>query len=212
MADLLQDTSDDNNEDGGDVDEEALKDPDIAKLFEAIPNRHDHDDVLFGSPRWLQNFREMKQAAIDDLYPDNSKCLRNTSVLRFILQMLMLKARHGCIDTGFNDLLRILGETLPEGNKVPANNYQAKKLVKLVAMKLKKFHACPNHCILYQDKYEKMQSYPHCGAIWYKGNADCRANMDEDRGLKKKKTVRKTASKKPQNSLPAKDEEEEGYT
>jgi hypothetical protein len=154
----------------------------------------------------------MKQAAIDALYPDNSKCLRNMSVLHFILQMLMLKARHGCIDTGFNDLLCILGETLPEGNKVPANNYRAKKLVKLVVMKLKKFHACPNHCILYQDKYEKMQSCPHCGAIRYKGNADCRANVDEDRGPKKKKTVRKTASKKPQNPLPAKDEEEEGYT
>jgi hypothetical protein len=60
MADLLQDTSDDNNEDGGDVDEEALKDLDTTELFEAIANRHDNDDVLFGSPRWLENFREMK--------------------------------------------------------------------------------------------------------------------------------------------------------
>jgi hypothetical protein len=32
MADLLQDTSDDNNEDGGDVDEKALKDLDTTEL------------------------------------------------------------------------------------------------------------------------------------------------------------------------------------
>jgi hypothetical protein len=109
----------------------------------------------------------------------------------------MWKAHHGCTDTGFNDLLRILGETLPEGNKVLTNTYRAKKLVKPVAMKLKKFHACPNHCILYRDKYEKMQSYPHCGASRYKRNAGCHADVDEDRGPKKKKMARKTASKKP---------------
>jgi hypothetical protein len=85
MADLLQDTSDYNNEYGGDVDKEALKDPDTTELFEAIANRHDHDDVLFRSPRWLENFREMKQVAIDALYPDGSKCPKNMSVLRFIL-------------------------------------------------------------------------------------------------------------------------------
>jgi hypothetical protein len=112
--------------------------------------------------------------------------------------MLMWKAHHGCTDRGFNDLLRILGETLLEGNKVPANTYWVKKLVNLVAMKLKKFHACPNHCILYQDKYEKMQSCPHCGASRYKRNVGCCANVDEDRGpKKKKKTARKTDSKKP---------------
>jgi hypothetical protein len=85
MADLLQDTSDYNNEDGGNVDKEALKDPDTTVLFEAIANHHDHDDVLFGSPRWLENFREMKQVAIDALYPDGGKCPKNMSVLRFIL-------------------------------------------------------------------------------------------------------------------------------
>jgi hypothetical protein len=117
--------------------------------------------------------------------------------------MLMWKARHGCTDTGFNDLLRILGETLLEGNMVPANTYRAKKLVKPVAMKIKKFHACPNHCILYRDKYEKMQSCPHYGTSRYKRNVGCRADMDKDRGRKKKKTARKTALKKPQNLLPA---------
>jgi hypothetical protein len=133
-------------------------------------------------------------------------------VLHFILQMLMWKARHGCNDTSFNDLLCILGEMLPEGNKVPANTYWVKKLIKPVAMKLKKFHACPNHCILYRDKYEKMQSCPHCGASRYKRIAGCHVDVDEDKGPKKKKTSRKTASKKPHSPLPAEGEEEEGYT
>ena len=101
MDDLLQDMADDNDGDGG----EPVRDPETADPFESIANRLDHDDVLFGSPRWLENFREMKQAAIDPLYKD---CSKHWTALRFNLQMLMLKARHGWSDTSFNDLLRIL--------------------------------------------------------------------------------------------------------
>jgi hypothetical protein len=119
------------------------------------------DDILFGNPKWLENFKEMKQAAIDPLYKD---CLKHWTALRFNLQMLMLKSRHGWSDTSFNDLLRNLADTYPEGNKVHANTYRARKMIRLVAMKLRKFHACPNHCILYRGKYENSQSYPHCGA------------------------------------------------
>ena len=70
--------------------------------------------------------------------------------------MLMLKAHHGWSDTSFNDLLRILADTYPEGNKVPTNTYWMKKLIRPMAMKLKKFHASPNHCILYRGKYENL--------------------------------------------------------
>jgi hypothetical protein len=53
----------------------------------------------------------MKQAAMDPLYKDGSKCLEHWTALRFNLQLLMCKACHGWTDTSFNDLLRILGDT-----------------------------------------------------------------------------------------------------
>jgi hypothetical protein len=145
----------------------------------------------------------MKQVAIDTLYKD---CLKHWTALRFNLQMLMLKDRHGWSDTSFNDLLRILADTYPKGNKISANNYRAKKMIRPVAMKLKKFHACPNHCILYQGKYENLQSCPHCGASRYKRNAGCRADVDDEgpsRGPKKKTAKKQIPSPE--------DEEEEGY-
>ena len=151
--------------------------PEDAEIFENLANRMDQDDVLFGNPKWLENFKEMKQAAIDPLYKD---CPKQWTALCFNLQLLMLKSRHGWSDTRFNDLLRMLADTYPEGNKVPANTYRAKKMIRPVSMKLKKFHACSNHCILYQGKYENLQSCPHCGASRYKRNASCRADMDEE--------------------------------
>ena len=71
MDDLLQDMAD--NDDGDDG--EPVRDPETTNHFESIANRLDHDDVLFGSLRWLENSREMKQAAIDPLYKDCSKAL-----------------------------------------------------------------------------------------------------------------------------------------
>ena len=138
----------------GDCDEQSdFLGPEDAEIFENLANRMDQDDVLFGNPKWLENFKEMKQAAIDPLYKD---CLKQWTALRFNLQLLMLKARHGWSDTSFNNLLCILADTYQEGNKVPANTYRAKKMIRTVSMKLKKFHTCSNHYILYRGKYENL--------------------------------------------------------
>ena len=73
MEDLFQDIAAD-DDGGGDTDEEAImRVPEGAELLEEIANRLDEDDILFGSPRWLENFREMKQTAIDPLYKDYPK-------------------------------------------------------------------------------------------------------------------------------------------
>ena len=42
----------------------------------------DQDDILFGNPKWLENFKEMKQVAIDPLYKD---CPKPWTVLRINL-------------------------------------------------------------------------------------------------------------------------------
>jgi hypothetical protein len=84
-----------------------------------------------------REFQGDEEAAIDPLCKDGGKCPKHWTALRFNLQLLMCKAHHGWTDTSFNDLLRILGDTYPEGNKVPANTYWVKKLIRPVAMKLK---------------------------------------------------------------------------
>ena len=80
-------------------------------------------------------------------------------------------------------------------------------MIRLVSMKLKKFHACSNHCIMYRGKYENLQSCPHCGASRYKRNAGCRANMDEE-GPKSRQKKKKTAKQIP---MVPEEEEEKGY-
>jgi hypothetical protein len=47
--------------------------------------------------------------------------------LRSVLKLLMLKARYGSFDVGFNVFLSIITNMLLKENKVPANMYCAKK-------------------------------------------------------------------------------------
>jgi hypothetical protein len=77
------------NDGGGDVEEATMRDLEDVKLFEEIANFLDHDDILFGSLRWLENFRRMKQATTDPFYKN---CLKHWTALCFNLQILMLKA------------------------------------------------------------------------------------------------------------------------
>jgi hypothetical protein len=66
MSDMLQDMGNDNGDEDGDLVDTLL--PEDAKIFEEVANRLDHNDILFVNPKWLENFREMKQVAIDPLY------------------------------------------------------------------------------------------------------------------------------------------------
>ena len=102
----------------------------------------------------------------------------------------------------------MLADTYLEGNKVLANMYRSKKMILPVSMKLKKFHTCSNHYILYRGKYENLQSCTHCGASRYKrNNAGCRADVD-DEGPKSRQKKNKTTKQIP---VVPKDEEEVGY-
>ena len=72
------------NDGDGDCDEQDdVLGPEDALIFENFANRMEQDDILFGNPKWLENFKEMKQAAIDPLYMD---CPKQWTVLRFIFR------------------------------------------------------------------------------------------------------------------------------
>ena len=92
-------------------------------------------------------------------------------MLHFVLELLILKAKYGWSDCSFNDLLHLLSWVLPQPNSVPANTYQAKKIISPLTMGVEKIHACPNHCILFRGKmFKSLDKCPWCGAGRYKNN------------------------------------------
>jgi len=103
--------------------------------------RHIEPEVLLGTAKGLENFETLKKAAKDHMYEG---CGKEWIVLRFVLHLLILKAKFGWSDNSFNDLLTLLGKLLPKPNFVPKNTYEAKKIINPLKMCVQRIHACRN--------------------------------------------------------------------
>jgi hypothetical protein len=72
----------DNDGGGRDGEQIDVLGPKDVEIFQNIANRMDKDDVLFENLKWLENFKKIKQAAIDLLYKG---CLKHWTALHFNL-------------------------------------------------------------------------------------------------------------------------------
>jgi hypothetical protein len=128
----------DDQTDAPHVDEEC--DIDMEEML-----RHIEPEVLLGSAKVLENFETLKKAVKDRMYEG---CGKEWTVLRFMLHLLIVKAKFGWSDNSFNELLTLLANILPKPNLVPRNTYEAKKIINSLKMRVQRIHTCRNHCIL----------------------------------------------------------------
>jgi hypothetical protein len=167
-------------------------DEEDAELLEAMLRRHMDTSMFF-----KKGMESLKKAAEELLYDESKGCTKEFTTLRPVLKLLMLKARYGLSDVGFDAFLNIIVDMLPKENKVPANTYYAKKLISLLAMDVEKIHACRNHCIIYRgDDYKDLERCPKCNASRYKMNKDYREDecvASVSKGKKRKKAQKKTS-------------------
>ncbi|XP_073129709.1 uncharacterized protein [Henckelia pumila] len=114
-------------------------------------------------------FKNLLEDAEKPLYPGCSKFTRLSAVVK----LFNLKAKYSWSDKSCTDLLNLLGEMLPDDNKLPLSFYDAKKSLCALGITYEKIHACPNDCILYRKEYEDMNSCPTCGmSRWKMGQKD----------------------------------------
>ena len=135
-------------------------------------------------------------------------CTKEFMMLQSMLKLLVLKARDGLSDVGFDAFLSIVADMLPKENKVHANTYYGKKLISPLTMGVEKIHACINHCILQSgDDYKNLESCPKCGANRYKMNKYYREEQCAASGKKQKKTQKNNQK----SSKPSSKEKEVDY-
>jgi len=128
-------------------------------------------EILLKSPKGLENLERVKKTSNETVYVVDKGCPTHWTVLHFVLELLILKAKYGWSDCSFNDLLRLLSWLLRQPNSVPSNTDQAKKVISPLTMGVKKIYACPNHCILFHgDTFKSLDKYPRCRASRYKNN------------------------------------------
>uniref|UniRef100_C6JSD6 Uncharacterized protein n=1 Tax=Sorghum bicolor TaxID=4558 RepID=C6JSD6_SORBI len=76
----------------------------------------------------VENVERVKKASMETVYSVEKGCPTHWTLLRFVLELLILKAKYGWSDSSFNDLLGLVSWVLPQPNLVPTNTYHAKKV------------------------------------------------------------------------------------
>jgi len=115
---------------------------------------------------------DMMEASQTPLWKINStgemKCETHT-VLSAVTRAIALKSKHQLSQRCFDDMLGLMKSTLPCGEEMPENFYQAKRLVKELGMDHEKIDVCPNFCMLYYKGANKKKTQCDvCGEPRYK--------------------------------------------
>ena len=87
-----------------------------------------------------KKFEKMLEDHRKMLYPN---CKQGLKKLGTTLEMLQWKEAKGVTDKGFEELLGIVKNMLPEGNELSPTTYEAKKVVCPLGLDVQKIHACP---------------------------------------------------------------------
>ncbi|XP_049405023.1 uncharacterized protein LOC125868409 [Solanum stenotomum] len=110
-----------------------------------------------------QKLYDLLQAADAKLYLGSS-----LSQLDVISRMLNIKIENNMSQRGYNQMMQLLIEALPEDNIVLDSYYQTKKVVRSLGLPVEKIDCCELGCMLYWGDDEHLTSCTFCGHDRYK--------------------------------------------
>jgi hypothetical protein len=89
------------------------------------------------------------------------------TVLSFVTQLMALKSRFFFSNNCSNELLKLIGDVLPNSNNLPKDMYHSKKLVKGLGMDYEKIDVCQNSCMLFGKEHKDEKQCLKCGIPRY---------------------------------------------
>jgi hypothetical protein len=140
---------DGNDEDGANNDGGACvrDEDDLEDMIRALG-----PEILLNSPKGLENLERVTKASKETVYGVEKGCSTHWTLLCFVLELLIMKAKYGWLDYSFNDLLHLLSWVLPQPNSVLANTYQAKKVISPLAIGVEKSMHTPTIVYFFMAK------------------------------------------------------------
>ena len=115
---------DGNDEDGANNDSGARvgDEDDLEDMIRALG-----PDILLNSLKDLENLEMVTKASNETVYGVEKGCPTHWTLLHFVLELLILKAKYGWSDCSFNDLLHLRSWVLPHPNSVLATHTKRRR-------------------------------------------------------------------------------------
>ncbi|XP_076948530.1 uncharacterized protein LOC143620812 [Bidens hawaiensis] len=104
------------------------------------------------------DFEELLKEAHSELYPGCTKF----SSLDFLAKLMHIKVKNKWTNSLLDELFELLQSLHPEGNKIPASHYEAKKTLKKIGMGYESIDVCKNDCALFWAEHQSLKNCPVC--------------------------------------------------
>ena len=114
----------------------------------------------------VRDFDKLLNDAKREVYPG----CKNSSLLKFVIEILNLKLTNHWSHASVDKLLVYLSNLLPEGNLVPKSTYEAKKILVDLGLSYDLIDACINDCTLFWKETACLDKCPKCKESRYKIN------------------------------------------
>ena len=150
--------------------EESERSPHVHEEFELIPNEN--------ANKFYNFLREDEH----ELYP---RCKKFTK-LSFIIRLFHMKCLNGWSNKSFTILLELLKEAFPEGETLPSNYYETKKVLRVLGLHYIKIDLCSSDCMLYSKEHANANECIVCGVSRWK-SSDVHPTDEFNQSSKKKK-------------------------
>jgi hypothetical protein len=107
----------------------------VHNIEEMVRNveRHDNNDQYNNDK--LTKYKKMIEDYKKSFYHG---CVAQYTILFALIKLFQLKARNGCSDGSFMELLTLLKDMLPQGNAVPETVYEAKQIICSLGLEVEK--------------------------------------------------------------------------
>jgi len=108
-----------------------------------------------------EDFYKLMKKAEEPLWSISEPSVyQNYTKLGAISELLATKIQYNMTDTCFDVILGKLKKMLPEGNELPRNYYETKKMMRTLGLVEEKIHACVNHCMIYYGEHAVSRMSP----------------------------------------------------
>ncbi|XP_074373648.1 uncharacterized protein LOC141713995 [Apium graveolens] len=121
---------------------------------------HTPEEPNFEASRFYTNLHNLDAP----IYPGNTKFTK----LTFVMRLVHFKSQNNCSDTGFDELLSLIADVLPEEHTLPSKYRDIKKMVKKINLGYEKIHACENDYMLFYGDDKDNSCCRYCRISRYK--------------------------------------------
>jgi hypothetical protein len=99
----------------------------------------------------VNEFYRLLEDGQQELYPG----CRKFTKLSFMIRLYLIKSLGGISNASFDSILELLKESLPEGEVLPKNSSETKRMMRGLGFKYKKIDASRNNCMLFWKDHKE---------------------------------------------------------